>query len=94
MGVGGLYVCSYLVFPQLYSNEMKPVAPLIGIAFGLLFAGCPALAGIGFGMGIDMARKKYSFGTIPLEKSIDLIAFTQYLFVALALLFLHFVVLR
>lgn len=85
----GLYVFSYKIFP-LMLGAPAPVAPLIGMAAGLALVAVAGLAGLGFGLIVDLLRREFTPAQIPRSWLFDLLAFTQYLTVALLLVLGHY----
>jgi hypothetical protein len=60
------------------------------MAAGLLFIGVPGLAGLGLGIAVDLVRGSMTLREIDPRQLLDLVAGSQYLALALALVAWHF----
>ena len=85
----GLVVFSRSVFP-LVLGMTNPVAPLLGMALGLLFIGVPGVAGLGLGIAMDLARGTKTLREVEQTRLLDLVAGTQYMTLALLLVAWHY----
>jgi len=85
LALAGYFAFSRLIFPQVFRTE-GPVAPLLGMASGILIAAGPASAGIGFGIILDALRGV----EITAARAMELVYLSQYLTAAFVLIALHY----
>jgi len=85
----GFFVFSRSIFPVVLGVS-NPIAPLIGMASGLLFIGVPGVAAQGLGIAIDVVRGRMTLQEIEQTRVLDLVAGSQYMTLALALLAWHY----
>lgn len=85
----GFFVFSRSIFPVALGVS-NPIAPLIGMASGLLFIGVPGVAALGFGIAIDVVSGRMALQEVESMRLLDLVAGSQYMTLALALVAWHY----